>query len=492
MSLINSDHTRRWPGGCLIWRFAAGLSQDEKDRLTQSMADWTGKANVRFLERTTQRSFVTFRSDDNVDNVSHSSNGMIGGEQSLFLEPITVADGRAHTSRHEIGHALGLHHEHMRCNRDDFVTVSDKIKLERWGDFFPKMCGSDVDTVGDYDFTSVMHYNPGTRATSDGSVDLTGTNAANQTALDDKKSRSNISAGDAASVNTLHGGNSHVYQLSSDGQIEKTVRQYNWSSGWTIATPFLMDVRNFLFLLKRAGGTMHVNAINADGSIGSRVESSDWSSDWTAAVKYAVGPVNYLFLYKAGDGTVHIHNLNVDGTIGSRVSTVQIESGWTTVRHYTIGVNNFLILANATDGTWRIRRINWDGKIGESIQAASWSTGWTSVEPYVAGGRHYLFRLKSSSGTADTKRIRDDGTLPTDEVETHDWTSGWTTAIPYEVSGSTFLFLLKSVEGTMHINRLKDDGTVGAITDRREFGPGWTVGAVYHVGVNTYAILIKT
>ena len=170
----------------------------------------------------------------------------VNENSGVFLEPITVADGRAHTSRHEIGHALGLHHEHMRCNRDDFVTVSDKIKLERWGDFFPKMCGSDIDTVGDYD-----------------------------------------SAGDAASVNTLHGGNSHVYQLSSDGQIEKTVRQYNWSTRWTIATPFLMDVRNFLFLLKRAGGTMHVNSINADGSIGSQVESSDWSSNWTAAVKYA-------------------------------------------------------------------------------------------------------------------------------------------------------------------------------------------------------------
>lgn len=44
----------------------------------------------------------------------------------------------------------------------------------------------------------------------------------------------------------------------------------------------------------------------------------------------------------------------------------------------------------------------------------------------------------------------------------------------------------------MEICRLNSDGTIGATTDKREFGPGWTVGAIYHVGLGTFLNLIKT
>ena len=494
MSLITSNFTRRWPGGCMVWRFHPGLSDDEKELAQGAMDHWQQRANVRFIKRTTQSSFVTFMADDDIDDVSHSSSvGMAGGEQFIRLEPITADSSRTKTARHEIGHALGLKHEHMRCDRNDFVDVSNNIKPERSSDFERK-CGDDYEDVGDYDFTSIMHYNESRGATTDGEPALTGTNNTNQVLLEDTASRQDVSPGDAAGIAKLHGGNAHVYQLSADGQIEKTVRQYSWNNGWTTATPFQMDIRNFMLFLKRSDGTMHLNSINFDGTVGDRVETDDWSRGWTTAIKYAIGPFNYFLFYKRGDGTLHINDINADGTIGRRKVDEEIESGWTHIRRYVVGLtlNNFLFFYNADTGESRVRSIQWDGTLGGSPQAWTGSPGWTCVEPYSAGGRNYLFRLKASTGLMNIRGIRDDGTIKSDDSDSRRWTENWTNAIPYNIAGTTYLLLLKSGTGRLDICRLRSDGTVGATTDLREFGPGWTVGSIYYVGTGTFLILIKT
>jgi hypothetical protein len=489
MSLIVSDHNKRWPGGCLVWKFHSGLSDDEQGLLSDAMAHWADRANVRFIERTTQHSYVLFKPDEDLDGVSNSRVGMQGGEQVLRMEPLTVA-GEV-TARHEIGHALGLKHEHLRCDRDDFVTVSGKLKEGRKGDYQPKLCGGDFEDVGAYDFASIMHYNKNSADTTDGSDALTGADDAKQ-ALLDNTARRRVSAGDKAGIAKLHGGNAHVYQLSHDGQIEKTVRQYSWSNGWTIATHVNLDVRNYMFLLKASNGTMHYHNLNTDGSIGTREDKRDWSSGWTAAIKYAIGPSNYMLLYKRGDGRVHIHDIDLGGKIGGMKFNIRIEDGWTTIRHYAVGTSNFLIFYNAATGDTRVRSIDWRGNISDGPQAFTGQTGWTCVEPYSSGGNNYLFRLKAGSGAMNIRRIRGDGSIGSDNIDARDWSGGWTRAIPYDILGSAYLLLLKEGTGRLDIRRLNSDGTIGATTDRREFEPGWTVGEVYQILAGTFLIMIKT
>ena len=60
---------------------------------------------------------------------------------------------------HEIGHALGLVHEHQLPNRDSYIDIIwDNVKPE-WKQWFEKYTATDIDDDDvPYDLSSVMHY----------------------------------------------------------------------------------------------------------------------------------------------------------------------------------------------------------------------------------------------------------------------------------------------------------------------------------------------
>ena len=71
---------------------------------------------------------------------------------------------------HEIGHALGLYHEHQRPDRDTYIDIIEQNIRPGFEHNFVKQ--EDANTLGlGYDFASIMHY----RATAfgiDGAVTI--------------------------------------------------------------------------------------------------------------------------------------------------------------------------------------------------------------------------------------------------------------------------------------------------------------------------------
>ena len=60
---------------------------------------------------------------------------------------------------HEIGHVIGLFHEHSRYDRDDHVTIYEKNIRTGEGHNFVKFDELELRTYNlPYDYTSVMHY----------------------------------------------------------------------------------------------------------------------------------------------------------------------------------------------------------------------------------------------------------------------------------------------------------------------------------------------
>ena len=147
MACILKNTGRRWDGPVIPFTIDANLTNPQ--RVLQAMAAWENVTGVRFVARDGQDDYVHFRHGQ---GACHSDTGRQGGQQFVTLLP----DCGTAAVVHELGHTLGLKHEHQRPDRDDFVTVhKENIQPGRESDF-AKLSASNVLTTPDYDFQSIM------------------------------------------------------------------------------------------------------------------------------------------------------------------------------------------------------------------------------------------------------------------------------------------------------------------------------------------------
>jgi hypothetical protein len=118
------------------------------NNVVTAMNDFHAKSRVRFVARTTQADYVKIFPGNDTCQV-----GRIGGAQEC-----RPTGNLWQVAQHELGHAVGLHHEHQRADRDSHVWVYlDRTTMDSEFTVF----GSTTATkAGSYDFNSIMHYGP--------------------------------------------------------------------------------------------------------------------------------------------------------------------------------------------------------------------------------------------------------------------------------------------------------------------------------------------
>lgn len=135
---------RKWTNGVVYYQFHTNLPSQHRSVLERAMYEWSRRTRIRFVRRTNQANFIIMKYSSSGNN---SYVGMIGRPQELNLR-----DAEVGTAIHEIGHALGMIHEHQRNDRDYYITVYNQSDNTNFGRI------SNSQNFGNFDWESIMLY----------------------------------------------------------------------------------------------------------------------------------------------------------------------------------------------------------------------------------------------------------------------------------------------------------------------------------------------
>ncbi|KMQ65755.1 hypothetical protein ACM46_07795 [Chryseobacterium angstadtii] len=182
----------RWPGGKIYYTVAGNMGSINGNKITTAVNEYNNKTNTQWIPRTNQTNYVEFifGSSSGSDGWAHI--GYQGGRQNISLDQyISVG-----SVIHEMGHTVGLYHEHARKDRDQYVSIQwNNIQDGQAYNFNMYNSGTDI---GPFNINSVMMYWP-TSYSKNGQPTIKRANNTNFT-----YNRTGFTTGDINTINAMY------------------------------------------------------------------------------------------------------------------------------------------------------------------------------------------------------------------------------------------------------------------------------------------------
>lgn len=145
-----------WPDGVVYYRIEGFDTTNDDDRFSvvsikRAMQEWSAAANITFVEKPEGGEYVVriIKSDKTASTLGYVKDARV------YLT--TLASQRQAT--HELGHVLGLTHEHQRPDRDEYITIHwNNIQPQAVSQYLPIRNSLYEEEAYPYDYRSVMHY----------------------------------------------------------------------------------------------------------------------------------------------------------------------------------------------------------------------------------------------------------------------------------------------------------------------------------------------
>lgn len=144
-----------WEDGVIPYYLTGEYSNDEIDAISQAMQSWEESCGVWF-QMVTPRTYAY----EIIKTLNSNTWASSIGENNVYNHMyFGTGGGELGHVRHELGHCLGLIHEHQRPDRDQYVDIV-------WEKIFPEYAhnfekdDNPLITEQDYpyDYRSIMHY----------------------------------------------------------------------------------------------------------------------------------------------------------------------------------------------------------------------------------------------------------------------------------------------------------------------------------------------
>lgn len=148
-SIAPNDDSFLWPGGIIPYVIDAGFSPEQAQKIEAAIREWNEKTVISLQPRAGQADYARFTATDS--GPCRARVGMVGGESGIYISPggCSVA-----SLIHEIGHTVGLYHEHQRKDRDAHIILLEENLDQRSRQWYSAIHPG----VGPYDYASAMHY----------------------------------------------------------------------------------------------------------------------------------------------------------------------------------------------------------------------------------------------------------------------------------------------------------------------------------------------
>lgn len=146
---------KKWPGGIVKYRWHSKMDPAAKEAVQEAIAEWEAKTCITFEEQVGAEAdwsdVVKFQSHKNGCNANMGYGTRKGRKMNL-------GDGCRHKglALHELGHVVGLDHEHQRGDAHEFIEiVKENIQPDKFKWFTP----DPGHTAGiPFDLASIMFY----------------------------------------------------------------------------------------------------------------------------------------------------------------------------------------------------------------------------------------------------------------------------------------------------------------------------------------------
>ncbi|KRZ91909.1 Signal peptidase complex catalytic subunit SEC11C [Trichinella sp. T8] len=152
----------KWHTNHILYRMEASLKDASRDAILRALQLWQENTCIRFEERDQLEpnvALINFVDDSQSDGGCSSFVGRVGGIQNISIAwPRCSSEGIV---SHQIGHALGLLHEHSRPDRDEHIIVNYEQTVSEHRDVISRLSSRVFEHFRSmYDPGSVMHMPP--------------------------------------------------------------------------------------------------------------------------------------------------------------------------------------------------------------------------------------------------------------------------------------------------------------------------------------------